>query len=421
MIYADNAATTKISELALAEMLPFLQEQYGNASSQYSLGVKAKRAVELARRQVAAAIGADVSEIIFTSGGSETNSWVLRGMLDTFHNVPSHIITTSIEHHSVLNACRALERNGVDVTYLLVSVSGLVSVEEIKKTIRPHTKLVSIVLANNEIGTIQPIAEIGRLMKDKGILLHTDAVQTVGHIPVDVSELCVDFLTASAHKFNGAKGTGFLYKRPELTLPKMIYGGEQESGLRAGTENVAGIVAAGYAIEESVNQMSQTAERLRSMVQVTLSGIKSYISNAWLNGDSISRLPGILNLGFSGVSGESLMNLLDMKGVCVSTSSACNSGKSESSHVLLALGQTDEQAKSTIRISYGKDNTLGEVEAVISAVCDTYYKIKKGKLDRYHLLILASAVRKIFKVALPREVYRNDNTQPASNYGSYRI
>lgn len=380
MIYADNAATTRISDLAFAKMLPFLQEQYGNASSQYSLGVKAKRAVELARRQVATAIGADVSEIIFTSGGSETNSWVLRGILDTFHNTPSHIITTSIEHHSVLNACHALEKNGVDVTYLPVSSSGLVSVEDVERTIKPHTKLVSIIIANNEIGTIQPIAEIGCLLKNRGILFHTDAVQAVGHIPVSISALDVDLLTASAHKFNGAKGTGFLYKRSELTLPNLIFGGEQESGFRAGTENVAGIVAAGYAIEESVSEMPQTMERLHSMVQKTLSGIKSHIPNVWLNGDAVSHLPGILNLGFNGVSGESLMNLLDLKGVCVSTSSACNSGKSEPSHVLLALGQTNEQAKSAIRISYGKDNTMSEVEAVVSAVCDAYYKIK-AKLE----------------------------------------
>ena len=381
MIYVDNAATTRVSDLAFAKMLPFLQEQYGNASSQYSLGVKAKRAVELARRQVANAIGADVSEIIFTSGGSETNSWVLRGMIDTFHNMPSHIITTSIEHHSVLNACRALEKNGVDVTCLPVSASGLVSVEDVEGAIMPHTKLVSIILANNEIGTIQPIAEIGRMLTGKGILLHTDAVQAVGHIPVDVSELYVDFLTASAHKFNGAKGTGFLFKRSELTLPNMIFGGEQEKGFRAGTESVAGIVASGYAIEESVNKIPQTAERLRAMVRATLLGIKSHIPNVWLNGNSVSRLPGILNLGFNGVSGESLMNLLDLKGVCVSTSSACNSGKSDPSHVLLALGQTNDQARSAIRISYGKDNTMSEVEAVISAVCDAYYKIKKAKLE----------------------------------------
>lgn len=381
MIYVDNAATTKVSDLAFAKMLPFLQEQYGNASSQYSLGVKSKRAVELARCQAATAIGADVSEIIFTSGGSETNSWVLRGILDTFHNTPLHIITTSIEHHSVLNTCRALEKNGVDVTCLPVSASGLVSVEDVEEAIMPHTKLVSIILANNEIGTIQPIAEIGRMLTGKGILLHTDAVQAVGHIPVDVSELCVDFLTASAHKFNGAKGTGFLFKRSELTLPNMIFGGEQENGFRAGTESVAGIVAAGYAIEESVNEMPQTAERLRAMVKATFSGIKSRIPNVRLNGDSVSRLPGILNLRFNGVSGESLMNLLDLKGVCVSTSSACNSGKSEPSHVLLALGQTNDQARSAIRISYGKDNTMSEVEAVISAVCDAYHKIKKAKLE----------------------------------------
>lgn len=376
MIYADNAATTRISDGVFEKMLPFLREQYGNASSQYSLGVKAKRAIEQARKQVATAISAVPSEITFTSGGSEANSWIIRSVDEFCGDVPKHIITSSIEHHSMLNACRSLEGNGTVVTYLPVDLSGTVSVADFEAAIRPYTKLVTIMLANNEVGTLQPIAEIGRLLNGKSILFHTDAVQAVGHIPVDVNKLGVDFLTASAHKFNGAKGTGILYKRSGLELPPLVFGGEQERGLRAGTENVAGIVSAGYAIEESVGAMTAEGDRLRTLVKTTVDGIKEKIPSVRVNGDGERRLSGMINLGFDGVSGEALMNLLDLKGICVSTSSACISGKDGPSHVLLALGQTEQQAKSAIRISYGKDNTIGEAEIVVMAVYDAYYKIK---------------------------------------------
>ncbi len=375
MIYADNAATTRISDSVLEKMLPFLCEQYGNASSQYSLGAKAKRYIEQARKQVAAAIGAEPPEITFTSGGSEGNSWVLRCLADTYRNEPMHIVTTAIEHHSVLNACHSLEQTGIEVTYLPVDKTGRVSVDNVKAAIKPHTKLVSIMLANNEIGTIQPIEEIGRLLKGESILFHTDAVQAVGHIPVNVRDLQVDFLTASAHKFNGAKGTGILFKRSGLDLSPLVFGGKQERGLRAGTENVAGIVAAGYAIEESVGEIAYTAKRLKAMVEDTVNGIKETIPSVKINGDSEYRLPGTVNLCFDGVSGESLMHLLDLKGVCVSTSSACTSDKDEPSHVLLALGLTEQQAKSAIRISYGKYNCAEEVGKVATAVCDAYEKI----------------------------------------------
>lgn len=375
MIYADNAATTRISDRAFEQMLPFLREQYGNASSQYSLGAKAKRAVEQARKQVAAAIGAEASEITFTSGGSETNSWVLRNAAEIYRNEPMHIITSAIEHHSVLNACRVLEQSGVEVTFLPVDDTGRVSIEDLKAAIKPITKLVSIMLANNEIGTIQPIAEIGQLLKGKGILFHTDAVQAIGHFPVDVSELQIDFLTASAHKFNGAKGTGILYKRSGLDLSPLVFGGEQEHGLRAGTENVAGIVSAGYAIEESVGEMVENEKRLKAMIEDTVNGIKEKIPSVRVNGDTKHRLPGTVNLCFDGVSGEALMHLLDLKGVCVSTSSACTSGKDEPSHVLLALGLNEQQAKSAIRVSYGRYNKIDEVGIVVTAVCDAYAKI----------------------------------------------
>ncbi len=375
MIYADNAATTRISDYAFEQMLPFLRELYGNASSQYSLGSKAKRAIEQARKQVAVVVGADPFELTFTSSGSETNSWVLRGIADTCCDEPMHIITTAIEHNSVLNACYALEQTGVEVTLLPVDKMGYVSVEDVKAAIKANTKLVTIMLANNEIGTIQPIAEIGQLLKGRGILFHTDAVQAVGSIPVNVNDLQVDFLTASAHKFNGAKGTGILYKSSGLELPPLVFGGEQERGLRAGTESVAGIVAAGYAIEESFSEMAESAKRLKEMGATTINGIKSKIPSVRVNGGAECCLPGTVNLCFEGVSGESLMHMLDLKGICVSTSSACTTGKDEPSHVLRALGLNELQAKSAIRISYGKYNTMDEANTIVAAICDAYAMI----------------------------------------------
>lgn len=374
LIYADNAATTKISDSVLEKMLPFLQEQYGNASSQYSLGIKAKCAVEQARQQVAVAIGAEPSEIVFTSGGSESNSWVLSSVNN------GHVITSSIEHHSVLDACHSLERNGIDVSYLPVDGMGRVSLDCIKEAIRYDTKLVSIMLANNEIGTIQPIAEIGEYLHERSILFHTDAVQAVGKISVAVKELGVDFLTASSHKFNGTKGTGILYKRNGVSLPPMIFGGEQEHGIRAGTENVAGIVAAGYAISESINDMTAIDDKLSAIVHATICGIRDKIPSIVVNGDENNRLPGIINIVFDGVTGESLIHLLDLKGICVSTSSACTSGNDRPSHVLMALGLTEQQAKSAIRISYGRYNNMDEAENIVANICNAYYKILAAKL-----------------------------------------
>ena len=373
LIYADNAATTKISDSVFKKMLPFLQEQYGNPSSQYSLGIKAKRAVEKARQRISMAIGALPSEILFTSGGSESNSWVLSSVKN------GHVITSSIEHHSVLNSCHVLEHKGIEVTYLPVDSKGRVSLDTLKEAIRSETKLVSIMLANNEIGTIQPIAEIGEYLHERSILFHTDAVQAVGHIPVHVKELGVDFLTASSHKFNGAKGTGILYKRNGLLLPPLIFGGAQEWGTRAGTENIAGIVAAGYAINESVADMTAMAGKLSVMIQKTIYGIRSKIPSIIVNGDENHRLPGIVNIVFDGVAGDSLMHLLDLKGICVSTSSACVSGKNQPSHVLMALGLTEQQAKSAIRISYGRYNNLDEVETIVANICHAYDKIIAAK------------------------------------------
>jgi cysteine desulfurase len=382
MIYVDNAATTKISDVAFENMLPFLREHYGNASGRYSLGVKAKRAIEQSRRQVAEAIGAETSEITFTSGGSEGNSWVLQSMLSFCNGESIHIITSAIEHHSVLNACRALEKRGIAVTYLPVDSVGRIYVSDVESALRSDTRLVSIMLANNEIGTIQPLAEIGELLRDREILFHTDAIQAVGHIPVNTKNLNVDFLTASAHKFNGAKGTGFVYIRSGLCLSRLVFGGEQEYGNRAGTENVAGIVALGYALEESISNMSDKRKRLTALSQATVEGLKAVIPDIRINAESATRLPGTLNVILPGISGEAMMHLLDLKGICVSTGSACNSGKDEPSHVLLALGMSAQEAKSSIRISYGRYNTLHEVNEIVSAICKAYDKIAITEINR---------------------------------------
>ena len=376
MIYADNAATTRISNIAYEKMLPFLKEQYGNASSQCSLGVNSKRAIEQSRQQVATAMGAETAEIVFTSGGSETNSWVLHGIADLFEGKSAHIITSSIEHYSILEACHVLETKGVEITCLPVNANGEIEIKHLKAAIRPNTKLVSIMLANNEIGTIQPINEIGQYLRDRDILFHTDAVQAVGHIPLNVNDLCVDFLSASAHKFNGPKGIGFLFKRSYLLLPKLVFGGNQELGKRAGTENVAGIVAAGYALEESVALMNETTNKLSKIVDITVKNICKCIPHVKVNGHDMKRLPGMVNLRFGDVSGESLMHLLDLKGICISTSSACTAGKDDPSHVLLALGLSEQQAKSSIRISYGRYNTINDANKIVSTICEVYDKIK---------------------------------------------
>jgi cysteine desulfurase len=379
MIYADNAATTRISDSVFEKMLPFLREQYGNASSQYSLGIEARRAVEQARQQAANAIGADTTEITFTSGGSEADSWIIHSVADANQDKPIHIITTAFEHHAILNACRALEKNGGAVTYLPVNSSGCVNLGDVFDAIRPNTRLVSIMFANNEIGTIQPIAEIGKHLREKNIIFHTDAVQAVGHIPVNVNELGVDFLSASAHKFNGPKGVGFLYRRDDKKLLPLVFGGEQEFEQRAGTENVAGIVGLGFALEESVVKMETTADRLSAFVLETINELKEAIPGIIVNGENVEQLPGIVNITFPDASGEAMMHLLDLKDICVSTSSACTSGKDEPSHVLLALGLSEKQAKSSIRISYGRYNTVGDVEEIVSAICGAYGKIVAGK------------------------------------------
>ena len=367
-IYADNAATTKMSKKAIEAMLPYIEEYYGNPSSLYSEGQKAKEAVEGARERVARCINAEAREIVFTSGGSEAdNQAILSAAAIGKKNGKTHIISDTIEHHAVLNTLKKLEKEGFTVTYLPVHENGIVRVDELRAAVTDRTCLVTIMYANNEIGTIQPIKEIGGICREKGILFHTDAVQAVGHIPVDVKDANVDLLSASAHKFHGPKGVGFLYARRGIKLESLIEGGAQERGRRAGTENVPGIVATAAALEEanaSIADLSKKLEKLRDRLILGL----NRISHSALNGDERMRLPSNANFCFEGIEGESLLLLLDDKGISASSGSACTSGSLDPSHVLLAIGRVHDVAHGSLRLTLGDDATEEEVDYIISSV-----------------------------------------------------
>lgn len=379
MIYADNAATTKIDDQVFATMLPYLKDEYGNASSQYTFGHSSKRAIERAREQVSIAIGAQAKEVFFTSGGSESDNWAIWGAAMANRAKGKHIITSAIEHLAVLNTCSSLKEQGFDITYLPVDNKGKVDPRDVAAAIKPTTILVSVMMANNEVGTIQPIREIGKITKEAGILLHTDAVQTIGHIPVNVDELGVDLLSASAHKFYGPKGTGFLYIREYASISRFIYGGHQEKGFRAGTENVAGIVGTGKAVELSMKDLEEQIKLMKLLSEITISGLRSRIHGLIVNGHPIDRLPGNVNISFPDVEGEAMMLNLNLKGICVSTSSACNSGNDNLSHVLLAIGASPEQANNTIRISYGKYNSETDTRTIVDEICTIYRKLNKKR------------------------------------------
>lgn len=378
LVYADNAATTRVSDLAFDKMMPYFRDEYGNASSQYPLGRDSKKAIEFARQQIANSMNCKHSEIVFTSGGSEGNNWIFQRIPYLFNKKKIHIITSTIEHHSVLNICKFLEKNGIKISYIPVDSQGNISIGEIEKAIRPETKLVSIMYANNEIGTIQPIGEIGNYLRSKKILFHTDAVQAVGHIPIDLNTLNIDFLTASAHKFNGLKGSGFAYIRNGIDLPNFIFGGAQEASKRAGTENVPGIVAMGYALEENIKILSHEKRKQAKLVNATVNLLKNNIEGISINAGSAIRLPGILNITFPSGTGDAIMNLLSLKDICISTSSACNSGKNNLSHVLSAIGLSERQIKASIRISYGRYNTLNDVDIIANSIISAYKKIRSS-------------------------------------------
>ena len=371
MIYADNAATTKMSEAALNTMVSVIRENYGNPSSLYSVGQKAKETLEEARRTVAEAIGADPREILFTSGGSEADNQAIRSAaLRGRKNGKTHIVSTAFEHHAVLHTLEKLQDEGFEVTLLDVHEDGIVRPEEVEAAIREDTCLVSVMYANNEIGTIQPIREIGSICRTRGVLFHTDAVQAVGHIPVDVEKDGVDLLSASAHKFHGPKGVGFLYARKGVRLLPLIEGGAQENGKRAGTENVPGIAAMAAALKEAAGRMRETAGPLAAKRDRLIRGL-SGIPHSALNGDAARRLPGNVNFCFEGIEGESLLLLLDDKGIEASSGSACTSGSLDPSHVLLAIGRVHDVAHGSLRLSIGEDVTDDDVDYMIGAVADT--------------------------------------------------
>lgn len=368
MIYLDNAGTTKVSQHVLEKMMPYFSEEYGNASSLHTLGQKAKEVLEEARANVAKCINCLPREIYFTSGGSESdNQAILSSSIIGARKNKKHIITSKFEHHAVLHTLAKLEKQGYEVTYLDVYENGIVHPEDVEKAIRPDTCLVTIMFANNEIGTIQPIKEIGEICHKHGVIFHTDAVQAVGHIPVDVKEMNIDMLSISGHKFHGPKGVGALYVKSTILLSSLIEGGAQEKGKRAGTENIAGIVGLSTALCDAVSEMQEVAKK-ETLLRDKLIKNLSKIPHSALNGDAVKRVPNNFNICFEGIEGESLLLLLDDAGICASSGSACTSGSLDPSHVLLSIGRPHEVAHGSLRLTLSKYTTEEEIDYVIKKV-----------------------------------------------------
>ena len=372
----DHSATTPVAPEVLAAMLPYFGEKFGNASSLHRSGREAKEALEDSREKVAALLGARAEEIIFTSGGTESDNLALKGIARKNRKHGKHIITTQIEHPAILETCRALEKEGFEVTYLPVTGEGLVELSTLEASIRPDTILISVMHANNEVGTIQPLEEIGRLAAERDIYLHSDAVQSVGKIPVNVDDLGVDLLSLSAHKLYGPKGVGALYIRKGTKLESIIQGGGHERRLRSGTENISGIVGLARAAELAERDMPREAERLAGLRDRLAELVLGKVKEAWINGTMKKRLPGNLNFGFKYVEGESLLLFLDSKGICVSTGSACSSHKLEPSHVLMSLGLKAEECHGSLRITLGMSNTLDEVEYVAESIVEAVERFR---------------------------------------------
>lgn len=365
MIYLDNAATTKTAPEVVEAMLPYFTENYGNPSTIYSLGSTSKKAVNEARRTIADAIGAKQEEIYFTAGGSESDNWALKATAEAYESKGKHIITTKIEHHAILHTCEYLEKRGFEITYLNVDRDGLIDLEELKAAIRPDTILISVMFANNEIGTIEPIEEIGAIAKERNVLFHTDAVQAFGQVPIDVDKLHIDMLSASGHKLNGPKGIGFLYIRSGLKLRSFIHGGSQERSRRAGTENVPGIVGLGKAVERALRIMDEKTKHEIELRDYLIERVEKEIPYCWVNGHRTKRLPGNVNFSFLYIEGESMLIMLDMKGICASSGSACTSGSLDPSHVLLAIGLKHEEAHGSLRLTISEENTKEQMDFVV--------------------------------------------------------
>lgn len=375
-VYLDNAATTALFPKVLEKMMPYLTDIYGNASSPHSFGQTARIGVEHAREQVARAINADPSEIVFTGCGTESDNTVLFGVAERYAKKGDHIITTNVEHHAILHSCAALEKKGIKVTYLPVDKDGLVTPEQVRDAITDKTILVSVMFANNEVGTIMPIPEIAAVCHEKGVLFHTDAVQAAGHIPIDVKAMGIDMLSISGHKFHGPKGVGVLYERKGIRLPSYIIGGEQEKGRRAGTENVAGIVGLGEALELAVTNMGETSARMTRMRDRLIEGIESTIPEVKLNGHRTKRLPNNVNFSIKYIEGESILLMLDMAGIAASSGSACTSGSLDPSHVLLALGLTHEVAHGSVRMTLGDDTTDEDIDYVLETLPKVAHRLR---------------------------------------------
>ena len=375
MIYLDNAATTRTAPEVVEAMLPYFSEFYGNASTVYEFGGKSKEAISKARETIANAIGAKENEIYFTAGGSESDNWAL--YMEAYETKGRHIITSKIEHHAILHTCQWLEQNGYEVTYLDVDEFGVVKLEELKKAIRPDTILISIMFANNEIGTIEPVAEIGEIARERGVLFHTDAVQAFGQLPIHVDELKIDMLSSSGHKLNGPKGIGYLYIRKGVKIRSFLHGGAQERKRRAGTENVPGIVGFGKAVEIALATMQERTAKERELRDYLMDRVLKEIPFTRVNGDRNRRLPNNVNICFQFVEGESLLIMLDMKGICGSSGSACTSGSLDPSHVLLAIGLPHEIAHGSLRLTLGADTTKEDIDYTVDAIKEIVTQLRE--------------------------------------------
>ena len=368
MIYLDNAATTKTAPEVVDAMLPYFSEYYGNASTIYSLGAESKKAMDHARQTTADSLGAKPEEIYFTAGGSESDNWALKATAEAYASKGKHIITTKIEHHAILHTCEYLEKRGFEITYLNVDRDGLISLDELKAAIRPDTILISVMFANNEIGTIEPIAEIGEIAKEHGVLFHTDAVQAYAQVPINVDEMHIDMLSASGHKLNGPKGIGFLYIRKGVKIRSFVHGGAQERSRRAGTENIPGIVGLGAAVERAMRIMDTKTRKESELRDYLIGRLENEIPHCWLNGHRTKRLPNNINFSFLFIEGESMLIMLDMKGICASSGSACTSGSLDPSHVLLAIGLKHEEAHGSLRLTLSEESTKEEMDIVAEEV-----------------------------------------------------
>lgn len=367
-VYFDNAATTPTHPQVVEAMLPYFTQSYGNPSSIYEIGQINKRAIDNARQEVADLINAKPEELFFTSGATEADNWAVKGIAESYKKKGNHIITSNIEHHAILHTCEYLEKNGFEVTYLPVDENGLIRIDDLRNAIKDTTILVTIMFANNEIGTIQPIKEIGEVVKEKGVLFHTDAVQAVGQVPIDVEDMNIDMLSLTGHKFNGPKGTGALYVRKGIKLKAFIHGGAQERRRRGGTENVPGIVGLGKAAELAKANLEAKSSKLIKLRDKLIKGIKEEIPYCRLNGDAESRLPNNVNYSFEFIEGESLLIMLDMKGISASSGSACTSGSLDPSHVLLGIGLPHEIAHGSLRLTLGNDNTEEDVDYLLEVL-----------------------------------------------------